>query len=258
MIILFSLTYLQLCLRTFEGLNCQSINEQYRLTEQPDVICYQGNHLAIIIIICTILLPIEIAFPTLSFLVLQRAYHKDGGLTEAKRIGKYGFLYRNLKEPYYWVRLCTFVASFFLALQTSFAPDLSTRIFVAAALFLLYALIVLLLQPFDKLWRNIFYTTIGFLIPVVSVIYLAWLNLIKYVIIVVCIIGIELVIFLFLLLFNKKYGYWSSNKQYLQKNSSIESMEMQNRNGAPSLASISMTGMSSQNDSPRQKSISES
>jgi len=137
---------------------------------------------------------------------MRAAHRKHGGLTASKRIRKYGFLFRNLKPDYYWVRLMTFVGSFFLALQASLSSNVPTRVFVAAILALCFSMIVLGLQPFDTTWRNIFYSVLGFVVPIVASFYLGTLNEWQYMAITIaCVVGELLLYSIWVVLL--RFGY---------------------------------------------------
>lgn len=46
-----------------------------------------------------------------------------------------GFLYRDLKDRYWWFGCVTFITSFFLALQAALAPSISLKTFLSSLCF---------------------------------------------------------------------------------------------------------------------------
>jgi hypothetical protein len=118
LVVLATITYLQLVTRLLQGLRCipnaqgQSVLQIELTTE-----CYTGAHLGTSIFIWPVLIAYGFAFPAWCFYITRRSATK--GMDDLKRAEKYGFLYRNVHKRFYYFRLFTFFTNFALAMQTA-------------------------------------------------------------------------------------------------------------------------------------------
>jgi len=120
LVILGCLAYLQLCQRVVTGLYCsQDAAGTLRVVASPDVLCYQGSHMALALVLGLFVPVVIIGFPLWAVYISHKsAYHRDGAqFLDPKRAQKYGYLYRGARRKFWWVRSVNFPILLALALR---------------------------------------------------------------------------------------------------------------------------------------------
>jgi len=97
-------------------------------------------------------------------------------LHDPKRAGKYGFLYRGVKDRWWWWRCVNFLTSFVLAMQQALSPSIELKTFLSVFVFAVNILGVGLLLPFKNFVDNLQALCVGTVTGVLVLIYLAVLS----------------------------------------------------------------------------------
>merc|ERR1712130_866495 len=144
LIILASIAYLQISTRIFQGLWCVQWQGATYIKIEKKTQCWVGAHISAAISMIMIGIFYCVAFPIWSFKTVK-AVHQTTRLRSqsqmVRRHKKFGYLYRDLVDDWYWYRLLMFPTSFFLALANvmfdGIAPTLISCLFIFTTRFLI-------------------------------------------------------------------------------------------------------------------------
>lgn len=153
LIILGSILHCQLCLKSFQGLVCDSNGRDYFLRVEAQTPCYSGDHVATMTFIVFLLLFYCIGFPVWCAWKLKKVVAGQNELKNRAKIQRYGFLYRDLRSEYYWFRHSAFLVNFFLALFAVALRVGPAQTFWTSLVMLTYTLAISFLLPFEG-WKN--------------------------------------------------------------------------------------------------------
>ncbi|KNC56068.1 uncharacterized protein AMSG_02080 [Thecamonas trahens ATCC 50062] len=150
LIILASLVFLQVSLRTFQALNCVRAGDgSLRLAIELRLRCFEGSHSRFAPGIFATALLFSLGFPVAALLVALRTRKRVlAGMPIDAAIEAYGYIIRGLKPKYLWFRTLTLATTLTFVLETVFVASPSARVFAACFNFGVSLLLVGVLDPF--------------------------------------------------------------------------------------------------------------
>ncbi|KNC50267.1 uncharacterized protein AMSG_06426 [Thecamonas trahens ATCC 50062] len=175
MIILAAIAYLQVCVRSLQGVYCVRVGDgSLRLAVELPVRCYEGTHLALSVMIWPMVVLFCAGFPAFALTMGLRAdaVSRSAHVRELLR-ERYGVLIRGLRPGRQWFRALQFVVTLAFASETVFIVEPATRLFAAVLNFSLNLVLMALVDPFeDKLHTMLSFAT-G-LFSCAKILYFVW------------------------------------------------------------------------------------
>ena len=129
------------------------------LALEPATECYTGEHLPVAIVAWMVLFGFCLGFPIWCGRTLLRSARK--GLSDLKQFARYGFLYRGLRDKFYWFRLTQFLANAIIAIELTLLDTVASKMFVAGILFIIFSTLVGMLLPYLQWYNNAAFVGIG-------------------------------------------------------------------------------------------------
>ena len=130
---------------------------EYFLVVEPGTRCFAGAHLTALPFLVVIGAGYLIGFPIAALIVAERLYERVASastLSLQSFSDKYGFLFRGVKDGYYWLRPIQFFTSLVFAAESVFLDDPDVKIFSAGTNFIVNFALVGIFLPFVQSWQN--------------------------------------------------------------------------------------------------------
>jgi len=218
LLILSVVVYLKVNVRILQAIDCvKTADGSLRLQVELSQICYTGTHTAVAALAWILLFLYGFGFPLLCGFIVRKSYLH--GIDDEERREKYGFLYRDVKEKYYWYRVVVFASSYFVALVSALGGYyVSLQIFVGAVLFYVFSFFVAAFWPYSNIMLNWSSLVSGFAKAIYIIILLSSLQGASgsniYLSIFCAVWGISVIVIIVMLVMHMKRGGWLKRQKY--------------------------------------------